>query len=89
MIQTLRKSLMAVLTSKLQLQGFFQRNVYSRRTCVVNPTLLTLIQPKMKALKISYHMPHCSKEYEKEKEMTILTEYHWELLTIMGHCLIK
>ena len=33
--------------------------------------LLTLIQPrKIKALKISYYVPHCANKYVKEKEKT-------------------
>ena len=50
------------------------------------------MQPKIKALKISYYAPHCANEYAKEKEeekekekkkekkkkkkMTIFTKYH-------------
>ena len=30
--------------------------------------LLTPIQPKIKALKISYYAPHCTNKYAKEKE---------------------
>ena len=30
--------------------------------------LLTPIQPKMKALKISYYAPHCANEHTKEKK---------------------
>ena len=30
--------------------------------------LLTQIQPKIKALKISYYAPHCANEYAKEKK---------------------
>ena len=51
--------------------------------------LLSPIQPKIKALKISYYAPHYANEYakEKEKKMIIFTKYHGELLTIMSNCL--
>ena len=32
--------------------------------------LLTSIQPKIKALKISYYAPHYANEYAKEREKT-------------------
>ena len=51
--------------------------------------LLTPIQPKINALKISYYASHCANEYVKEKETTILTKYHGELLTIMSDCLFN
>ena len=35
---------------------------------MANPTLLTPIQPTIKALKISYYAPHCTNDYAKEKE---------------------
>ena len=48
--------------------------------------LLTPIQPKIKALKITYFVSHCTSKYameneEKEKNMTIFIKYHGELLT--------
>ena len=54
--------------------------------------LLTLIQPKIQASKISYYVSHCANEYvkekeEKEKKTTIFTKYHGELLTTMSDCL--
>ena len=53
---------------------------------------LTPIQPKIKASRISYYVPHCANEYAKEKEeekkMTIFTKYHGELLTIMSDCFL-
>ena len=42
--------------------------------------LLTPIQPKMQALKILDHAPHCANEYVKEKKTKIITKYHEELL---------
>ena len=61
--------------------------------------LLTPIQPKIQALKISYYASHCANEYAKEKEekekekkeekTTIFTKYHWELLTTMSDCLFN
>ena len=43
--------------------------------------LLTPIESKIKALKISYYVPHCANEYgkeekDKEKKIAIFTEYH-------------
>ena len=50
--------------------------------------LLTPIQSKIKALKISHYAHHCANKYakEKEKKMMIFTKYHGELLTIMSDC---
>ena len=56
--------------------------------------LLTPIQPKIKALKISYYAPHCVNKYakekeEKEKKTIIFTNFHRELLMIMSNCLFN
>ena len=59
--------------------------------------LLTPIQPKIQALKISYYASHWANEYAKEKEekekekekTTIFTKYHGELLTTMSDCLFN
>ena len=89
MNQTLRKSLMVALTSKLELKGFLWRNLYSLITCVANPTLPT----KSTSFEILYHMPHCAYEYAKEKEKkkkkTTIIKYHGELLTTMSNCLLN
>ena len=63
---------MAVLTRKLELQGF---NFYSQRTRVSNLMLLTPIQSKIQASKISYYAPHCANEYVKETK--IFTKISW------------
>ena len=81
---------MVALTSKLELQGFLWKNFYSLRAHVANPILLTPIQLNIKALKILYYVPHCTKEYVKEKEKTTMfTKYDGELLTIMNNCLFN
>ena len=85
MIQTLRELLMIALASKLQLQGFSEEIFIVRELVYANPTLLTPIPPKIKALKISYYAPHCTNEYAKEKEekekTTIFTKYHRDRVT--------
>ena len=50
---------------------------------LLNPTLLTPKQSKMCASKVSYFVPHCANKYvkEKEKNTTIFTKYHGDLLT--------
>ena len=54
-------NLMAALASKLEFQGLLWRHLYSQRTCVANPMLLTPIQPKIHDLiKISYFAAHCT-----------------------------
>ena len=56
-------NLMAGLASKLEFQGLLWRHLYSQRTCVANPTLLTPIQPKIHDLiKISYFAAHCTNQ---------------------------
>ena len=74
---------MTALTNKLELQRFLGKNFYCHRTRVANPTLLTPIQPKLHASKVSHFVPHCANEYvkeKKEKKTTIFTQYHGELI---------
>ena len=59
---------MVVLTSKPELEGFLWRNFNSQRTCVANSTVLTPIQPKIQASKVSEFAPSCANEYAKEEE---------------------
>ena len=58
--------------------------------------LVTPIQPKIKALKISYYAPHCTNECAKETERMkekekndIFTKQHEVILTIMSYCLFN
>ena len=56
---------MVALTSKLELQSFLWRNFNSQRTCIANSTVLTPIQPKIQASKVSEFAPSCANEYAK------------------------
>ena len=58
---------MVALTSKLELQGFLWRN-FNSRTCVANSMVLTPVQPKIQALKVSEFASSCANEYAKEEK---------------------
>ena len=64
-----------ILTKQL-LHLSWSCKVFSEKTsiakgleCVANPKFLTLIQPKINALKVLYFPPPCINEYAKKKEM--------------------
>ena len=88
MNQTLRKSSHGGFHSKLELQGFLQRNFNSQRTCVANSMVLTPIQPKIQASKVSEFAPSCTNKYAKEKNMTILTKNHGKVLATTSDYLL-
>ena len=64
------------------------------RSHIASPTLLTPIQAKVHTLKISHFVPHCANKYAKEKEvkeknMTIFTQCHGELLMTVSNYLLN
>ena len=85
---TSKKSSMAALASKPELSDILQRNFYSQRTHGANPMLRTPIQSKMHTSKSSHCAPHCTNQYakEKEKNTTVFTKCHEELLMTMSDC---
>ena len=85
--------LMVTLTNKLELQGFLWRNFNSQRTCVANSTVLTPVQPKIQASNVLEFVPFCANKHvkekeEKEKNTTVFTKFHRELLAIISAYLL-
>ena len=83
-IKLLESHLMAVLASKLELQGFLGKNFHSQRTCVANASNTNTTIDKGSERYI-YYVSHCTSKYakeneEKEKNTTIFAKYHRELL---------